>query len=71
MTLIEMARTMLHEYTLPQYFWAKAVLSACYILNRVTFRTILEKTPYELYRGRQLTLAHLRHFGCTCYILKT
>ena len=70
MTLIDMARTMLHEYTLPQYFWAEAVHAASYVLNRVTFSSILEKTPYELYRGKQPTLTHLRSFGCTCYILK-
>ena len=71
MTLIEMARTMLHEYTLPQSFWAEAVHTACYIVNRVTFRSKLGKTPYELYRGKQPTLAHLKPFGCTCFILKT
>ena len=70
-TLIEMSRTMLHEYTLPQYFWAEAVHTACYILNRVTFRSKLGKTPYELYKNKQPTLAHLKPFGCTCYILKT
>ena len=28
-TLMEMARTMLHEYSLPLYFWAKAVNTTC------------------------------------------
>ena len=71
MTLIEMSHTMLHEYTLPQFFWAEAVHTACYILNRVTFRSKLEKTPYELYKGKLSSLAHFKPFGCTCYILKT
>ena len=34
----EMARTMLNENALPKYFWAKAVNTACYILNCVLIR---------------------------------
>ena len=44
-TLEEMARTMLCEGNLPKYFWAEAVSTACYILNRVLIRSILKKTP--------------------------
>ena len=47
-TLIEMARTMLNEYSLPTYFWAEAINTSCYILNRVSKSPILNKTPYEL-----------------------
>ena len=47
-TLVEMVRTMLHEYNLPLYFWAKAVNTYCYISNRVFKRPILNKTSYEL-----------------------
>ena len=47
-TLVEMVRTMLYEYNLPLYFWAKVVNTSCYIANRVFKRTILSKTSYEL-----------------------
>ena len=50
-TLQEMARTMISEYSLKLYFWAEAINTACYILNRVSIRPIIKKTPYELYRG--------------------
>ena len=46
-TLKEMARTILHENNLPNYFWAEAVNTSCYILNRVLIRSSLDKTPYE------------------------
>ena len=52
-TLEEMARTMLCEGNLPKYFWAEAVNTACYILNRVLIRPILKKTPYELWNERK------------------
>ena len=59
------------RYVLKQYFWAEAIHTACYILNRVSFRPMLKKTPYELYRGKLPNLAHLKPFGCNCHILKT
>ena len=31
----EMPRTMLNENNLPKYFWAGAVNTSCYVLNRV------------------------------------
>ncbi|GKF94230.1 retrovirus-related pol polyprotein from transposon TNT 1-94, partial [Tanacetum coccineum] len=34
-TLIEAARTMLADSLLPIQFWAEAVHTACYVLNRV------------------------------------
>ena len=61
-TLEDMARTMLLASKLPQFYWAQAVDTACYIINRAMLRPILEKTPYELIKGRSPNLAHLRVF---------
>ena len=36
-TLQEIVRTMINEYGLPQYLWAEAVNTSCYISNRVFF----------------------------------
>ena len=44
-TLQEMARTMLNDSGIEKYFWAEAVNTACYIINRVSIRKILSKTP--------------------------
>ena len=63
-TLVEMARTMLHEYNLPLYFWAEAVSTSCYISNRVFKRAILNKTSYELWNNRKPKITYLRVFGC-------
>ncbi|GJU30886.1 putative ribonuclease H-like domain-containing protein [Tanacetum coccineum] len=48
MTLIEAARTMLADLLLPIPFWAEAVNTACYVLNRVLVTKPQNKTPYEL-----------------------
>ncbi|GKF71238.1 putative ribonuclease H-like domain-containing protein, partial [Tanacetum coccineum] len=47
-TLIEAARTMLVDSFLPNTFWAEAVSTACYVLNRVLVTKPHNKTPYEL-----------------------
>ena len=52
-SLQEMARTMMHETKLAKYFWAEAVNTACYIQNRIYIRPILNKTTYELFKGRK------------------
>ncbi|GKG29645.1 putative ribonuclease H-like domain-containing protein, partial [Tanacetum coccineum] len=47
-TLIEAAKTMLADSLLPIPFWAKAVKTDCYVLNRVLVTKPQNKTPYEL-----------------------
>jgi len=68
-SLQEMARTMIHENNLAKYFWAKAVNTTCYVQNRIYIRPILEKTAYELFKGRRPNISYFHQFGCTCYIL--
>ncbi|GKE98124.1 retrovirus-related pol polyprotein from transposon TNT 1-94 [Tanacetum coccineum] len=43
--LIEAARTMLADSLLPIPFWAEAVNTACYVLNRVLVTKLQNKTP--------------------------
>jgi len=60
---------MLNETSLTKYFWADAVNTTSYVLNRVLIIPILKKTPYELFKGRKPALNHLKVFGCKCFIL--
>ncbi|GAV87108.1 hypothetical protein CFOL_v3_30534 [Cephalotus follicularis] len=63
-----MARTMLCENSLPKYFWAEVINTACYVLNRITIRPILKKTPYELWRQQKPNISYFRAFGCKCFV---
>jgi transposase InsO family protein len=69
-TLIDMARSMLSEYNVSHSFWAKAINTACFYINRLYCHAFLEKTPYELLNGRKPNIAYFRVFGCKYYILK-
>ena len=59
-SLEEMARTMLCENNLPKYFWAEAINTSCYILNRVSIHSILKKTPYEIWNNRKPNISCFR-----------
>ncbi|GJS13992.1 putative ribonuclease H-like domain-containing protein [Tanacetum coccineum] len=71
MTLIEAGRTMLADSFLPNTFWAKAVSTTCYVLNRVLVTKPQNKTPYELTTGKIPTISYKRPFGCHVTILNT
>ena len=68
-TLQEMAHAVIHGNKIPQRFWAEALSTACYIINRVYVRKGTTKTPYEMWNGRTRNLGYFHVFGCRCYIL--
>jgi transposase InsO family protein len=43
-TLLNMARTMLDEYKALDWFWAEAISTACYSINRLYVHRILKRT---------------------------
>ncbi|GJW68933.1 putative ribonuclease H-like domain-containing protein [Tanacetum coccineum] len=60
------------SYTfLPNTFWAEAVSTACYVLNRVLVTKPHNKTPYELLTGKIPIISYIRPFGCHVTILNT
>ena len=61
----------LNENNLPNYFWAEAVNTSCYILNRVLIRSSLDKTPYELWKNKKPNISYFKVFGSKCFILNT
>ncbi|GJY83005.1 putative ribonuclease H-like domain-containing protein [Tanacetum coccineum] len=70
-THIEAARTMLADSFLPNTFWAEAVSTAYYVLNRVLVTKPQNKTPYELITGKLPIISYIRPFGCHVTILNT
>ena len=66
-TLLEKARTILEDAKFHKSRWGDAVLTACYVRNRVPVAG-RDKTPYELFYGEKPDLSNLRVFGATAYI---
>ncbi|GJZ09501.1 putative ribonuclease H-like domain-containing protein [Tanacetum coccineum] len=70
-TLIKTARTMLVDSKLPTTFWAKAVNTACYVINRVLVIKPHTKILYELIHARTPLIDFMKPFGCPVTILNT
>jgi hypothetical protein len=68
-TLLDMARTMLDEYKTLDRFWAEAINTACYSINRLYLHRILKKTSYELLTDKKPNVSYFRVFGSKCFIL--
>ncbi|KAJ0589103.1 putative RNA-directed DNA polymerase [Helianthus annuus] len=66
-TVMNLARSMLHESKLPRLLWAEAVATAVYTLNRSPTKALVNQTPYEAWYGRKPSVSHLRTFGCVAY----
>ncbi|KAJ9553643.1 hypothetical protein OSB04_017688 [Centaurea solstitialis] len=66
-TLLDMVRTMMCHSTLPMSFWGHALETAAHILNRAPTKSV-EKTPYELWKGKKPNMSFLRIWGCEVYV---
>ena len=66
--LIEIARTLLH-YHVPFRFWGDAVLTACYLINRMPSSVLHAQIPHSLlFLDQPLYFFLPRVFGCTCFV---
>ncbi|CAI7881681.1 unnamed protein product [Closterium sp. NIES-53] len=69
-TITEMARGLLIEAGLPDYFWPDAVRSVCVAKNRDLTHVGADKwVPYVEWVGRNPKVDMLRVFGCMCMAL--
>ena len=67
-TLKEMMNTILISSGLPQSMWGEVVLSANYLLNKVSRKTET-KTLYELWFGRKPSYKYLKVWGCLAKVM--
>jgi hypothetical protein len=60
---------MLKGKGLPNKFWAEAVNTATYILNRSPTKAVRNQTPFEVWHKRKPNVSHLKVFGSIAYAL--
>jgi hypothetical protein len=53
----------------PDRFWAEAINTACYSINRLYLHRILKKTSYELLTVKKPNVSYFRVFWSKCFIL--
>lgn len=66
-TVVEAARTLLHEHSLNKNLWAEAVNASVYVLNCSGTSTVKGKTPYQLWFNKDANLDKLKEFGTIVY----
>jgi hypothetical protein len=68
-TLVDMARSMLFNSTMPVPFWGEAVQYACYVHNRIpTNSNSGQKSPLEALTGKIPKIADIVAFGSKCTV---
>ncbi|RVX23533.1 Retrovirus-related Pol polyprotein from transposon TNT 1-94 [Vitis vinifera] len=67
--LVETARTLLLHSHVPFRFWGDAVLTACYLINRMPSSVLHDQIPHSLlFPDQPLYFLPPRVFGCTCFV---
>jgi transposase InsO family protein len=67
--LSEVMRALLFQMQVPKSYWSDAVLTACYLINRMPSTVLGGQVPHAiLFPGRSLHPLPPRVFGCTCYV---
>jgi hypothetical protein len=66
--IAKIACAMLNEKNLPNYFWAKAVTTIVYIMNRTPTTVVHGMTLEEKFAGKKPDVSHFRVFGCITYV---
>ena len=62
-----MARSMLKEKNLDKSFWAEAVYTTIYLLNRSPTKAVKGITPEQAWSMVKPSVDHLKVFGCVSY----
>ncbi|PKI47865.1 hypothetical protein CRG98_031739 [Punica granatum] len=63
-TLNERTRCMRLKYGLPKTFWANAVNTATFLINRGPSVPLDNSIPEEAWSGKEVNLSFLKVFGC-------
>ena len=69
-TLMEAARSMLNQAKMPKCFWAEAVNTANFTINRIAGMNKGElKSPFERIFDKKPNLLDMQEFGCKVYVM--
>lgn len=65
--IIETAKTILHQASLPPIFWSYACQQATFLINKMPTPILQNKSPHEVLFKAKLNYESIKVFGCLCY----
>ena len=68
MHIAKIARALMFEKNMPHCYWAEAVYTTVYIMNRTPTAVVHGMTPEEKFTSRKPNFSHLKVFGCIAYV---
>ncbi|KAL4320520.1 hypothetical protein AHAS_Ahas14G0018700 [Arachis hypogaea] len=68
-TLLERARAMLQTTDLAKSFWAEAIKTVYYVINRLPSTAIGSKTPMEMWQYKPPNYSSLHIYGCLVCVM--
>ena len=68
-TLMDKARTMRLACGAPLHMWDEFIVTASYLTNLTSSRSLEGHTPHELWFSSKPSISHLREIGCRAYVL--
>lgn len=66
--LAEICRSMLHAKNVPRRFWAEAMKTVAFVINRLPQQRLNFSSPFEKLWNIKPTISYFRVFGCVCYV---
>jgi len=67
-TLVERAKCLIFNSRLEKKFWAEAISTSAYIVNRTPTKSLDYKTPYQMWTGKKPNLSNMKIFGCSAMV---
>jgi len=65
--ILNVARALLFQASLPLKFWGECVLTAAYLINRTPSKLLNGKTPYEMLYRTTPSYGDIKLFGTLCF----
>ena len=66
--IMEAVKSMIHDKYLPMYLLEQVPRTTVYVENRISYNTLGNKNPKEMFTEEKPKVIHLKIFGCLVYI---
>lgn len=66
--ILNITRSIIFKINVPCKFWPQTVACTCHLMNRTPSIGLKGKGPFEIIRGKSVSIERLKVFRCKCYV---